>query len=196
MSDHPERLFENNVLTSSALPRIKLKIADDLHYLGRVKFMLYGVADVDLFIFVSASTGKQMDRIFLVQFEGYLDTNAHTYTYPATHTVTLNGHDYIHDTFVNPSAAEFENPESDSAQTMNYILEHGYTLPADFISARLVRLLDNSRKEILFSFVEDLANFGHTAADISHDSRLLRAYSTLENQVLEHALAAFEVIEG
>ena len=59
MTDQPERFIENNVLTSTALPRITLKIADDLHYLGRVKFNLYGVACVDLFIFVSAPTGKR-----------------------------------------------------------------------------------------------------------------------------------------
>src|SRR3954454_22857683 len=111
MTDQPERFIESNVLTSTALPRITLKIADDLHYLGRVKFILYGVADVDLFIFASAPTGKQVDRIFLVQFEGYLDTNEHTYTYPAAHTVTLNGQDYIHDTFAYPSAAAFRRPD-------------------------------------------------------------------------------------
>jgi hypothetical protein len=196
MTAQPERNVESNILTSTAQPVIKLRIADDLRFLGRVKFLLYGVADVDLFVFVSAPTGKQVDRIFLVQFEGYLDTNTHTYTYSAAHTVALNGHEYIHDTFAYPSAAMFRNPESDSAQTMNFILEHGYTLPTDFISARFVRLLDNDRKEILFSFVEDLSNFGHTSAEIAHDSRLLPAFSTVENQVLEHALRAFEVIEG
>ena len=194
MPAEPDRFIENNVLTSTTLPRTKIKVADDLHYLGRVKLVLYGVADVDLFIFVSAPNGKQVDRIFLVQFEGYLDTNEHTYTYPAARTVTLNGQDYIHDIFAYPSAAAFRRPDSDSAQTMNYILEHGYTLPGDFISARFVRLIENNRKELLFSFVDDLANFGHTSGEVAQDFRLLPAYSALEDQVLEHAFRAFEVV--
>ena len=196
MASQPKREVSANLLTSSAQPAIKVRIADGFSLLGSLQFVLYEVADVELFVFVSADAEKRVSSLFLAQFERYLETNAHTYNYPPTHLVTLNGYEYVHDTFAYPSEAAFRNPKSNSARTMSLVVQRGYTLPTDIISARFVRLLDNRRKEILFSYAEDLSHFGHAAAEISHDFRLLPAYSSLEDQLLQHALDVFEVIKG
>jgi hypothetical protein len=196
MTAQPVRTFEENVLTSTALPAIKVKVARDLKYVGRLQFVLYGVAEVDLFVFVTASSEKRVKSYFLVQFEGYLETNTHTYTYPASHTVTLNGNEYVHDSFAYPVSASLTNAESDGARTMNFIVQEGYTLPEEFLSTRLVRLLDNNRKEILFSYGEDLSGYGYRADQVSEEWRLLPTYPALGSEILAHALDAFEVVEG
>jgi hypothetical protein len=190
------RNFEGNMLTSTAMPAIKVKVAHDLAHVGRLQFVLYGVADVDFFVFVGATPEKLVKRFLLVQFEGYLETNTHTYSYPETETVTLNGQEYMHDTFAYPLSAGVTNPESDSAHMMGLIMQGGYTLPEEFISTRFVRLLDNNRKEILFSYGEDLSEYGYRASEISEEWRLLPTYPALESDILAHALDAFEVVES
>jgi hypothetical protein len=195
MNTQPERTVTDNVLVSTT-PVIKIKVADDFIYLGKLDFILYGVATVELFVFVSAQERKA-DRFLIFQFERYLDTNTHTYTYPPTRVFSIGEHEYVHDTFTGPISDEMANPESDSAITLNYILEQGYTLPEEVITSRFVRLLDATRRsEILFSHNESLANLGYNAADISDDYRLKPEHNHISDVQGQRALSTFTVIEG
>jgi len=197
MTASPKRTIRDNIITSPAQPAIKLHIADSFTYVGRLKFIIKQVAEAEVFIFVSADSDKKIDRILIVQFEGWLDDNAYTYNYPVRHTVILGEHEYVHDTFVYPSALDDAEPESDSAQTRNFIAQQGYTLPTEVISCRFIRALDTTRRtEILFSYAEDLSAYGFHVRDISHEYRPTPDYSYLEGEMLERALQAFTIIEG
>ncbi len=195
MQAQPERSVENNLLVSSAMPAIKVKIAGEFNLLGRLDFILYGVAGVELFVFVAASD-HAANRFLIVQFERYLDTNSHTYSYPVTHLVTIGSKQYVHDTFVVPTSDDLSNPESDGARTLKFIREQGYTLSQEVVTSRFVHLLDESRRsELLFSYNENLGNLGYKAADIAEDFRPRPEYSSLADDQLHKALRAFEVIE-
>lgn len=196
MTPHPERTVTNNLLTSPASPGIKIQVAKEFNYVGRLEFILYGVASVELFAFVAASDWEAW-RFLNIQFEHYLDTNTHTYTYPPTNLVPLGAYEYIHDTFIGPTSDDMENPESDSARLLQLLIDQGYTLPEEVITTRFVRLLDDShRSEILFSYNENLPNLGYRAADISDDYRPKPEYSKLANSQRRRAETAFTILEG
>lgn len=195
MSARVKRKVDDNILTSEDQPAIKVKVSDDFVYLGRLEFVLYSVAEVELFVFVNADAQHRVSGMFIAQFEGYLDSNAHVYNYPAAKLVKLHSHEFILDTFVYTIAQDMENPESDSARTLNFVLENGYILPREAISSRFVRLLEGRRRELLFSHMADLGYLGVRATEISKDFQLLPEYAGLAEVQLENALAAFEIIE-
>ena len=66
------RTVENNLLVSSDLPTIKIKVSDRLEYVGRLQFVLYEVAEADIFVFAEADTHHALKRWLVGGFEGYL----------------------------------------------------------------------------------------------------------------------------
>lgn len=196
MNTPTERTVTNNILTSTADPAIKIQVDRKFTYLGRLEFILYGVASVELFAFV-ADSDYEAWRFLNIQFEQYLDTNTHTYNYPPTNLVSLGAHTYVHDTFIGPTSDDLANPESDSAKLLNYIKDSGYTLPEEVITTRFVRLLDSTnRSEILISYNENLTNLGLTAAETSDDYRPKPQYAHLAALQSENARKSFTVLEG
>jgi hypothetical protein len=194
-SARPHREVEDNLLTSSANPGIKGRVGDSFTYLGRLQFELYSVAEVEVFVFVDAGESDRLKRMFIAQFEGYLESNDHVYEYPLTHAVKLGTHEYVHDTFVYSVQKSLERAGSDSSRTLGFISERGYVLPAEAFSSRFVYLLYGRRREMLFSYMEDLAPLRYSLAEISQDNRLKSGYEALADGLLERALAAFEIVQ-
>ncbi|HST03172.1 MAG TPA: hypothetical protein VLQ48_00375 [Chloroflexia bacterium] len=191
------RQVQGHTINSGAQPAIKLRIADDLAYLGSLRFLIKGIAEAEVFLFADADSEKQITRLLVIQFEGFLDNNNYTYEYPIRNTVMLGQHQYVHDTFVYAIAPDLEEADSDSAQTFGFILKQGYTLPIEIVSCRLIRALDSTRRtEILFSYAEDLSLRGLSADNISSDNRPTPPYAYLEEELLRQALSSFTVAAG
>lgn len=197
MSDQPQRMVENNMLTSTDLPHLKVQITDAFEYVGRLQFVLYDCADVDLFVFAASDDEQRARRLIMVQFEQFQESNDKTYNYPSSLRASLGSHDYIRDNFVtNLQVAVEARPDSDSARAINLLRERGYELPDDVISTRFVRMVDDTRrKEVLFSYSEDLGGLGLTAEDLAPEGKAAALRDTLEQGVYERALAALAVIE-
>ena len=99
MQATPPRAVDGNVLVSTALPPIRVRVDPGLAYTGRLQFILYDVDRVDLYLFVRTD-GPRAVQALLAQFEGYLDHVDATYAYPETETVTLGAHTYVADAAV------------------------------------------------------------------------------------------------
>jgi hypothetical protein len=198
MDKLPTRGVENNLLVSDDLPAIKLKVDDSLRYVGRLQFELYGLADADIFVFAEADEDRTLKRWLVVQFEGFLDSNSHTYNYAMIDRVTLGSHEYMTDAFTaNMRQLREEMPaDSDGARVVWLLEEHGYVRPQEAIWVRLVRTLgDDRRKELLFIYTEDLARLGLTAEQVSPDGLVPLAHTALLQGVRDRARNAFTIIE-
>ena len=79
------RRVKGRTLVSDILPPIRIKFDKDFKYVGSQSFTLYNSAQVEQFFFVAAS-GNRIKRVFMVQFEGYLPNNTHTYKYEISNT--------------------------------------------------------------------------------------------------------------
>ena len=88
-----QRSVEGRTLSSRELPPLRIKFGKEFKYVGAQSFVLYGNAQVEQHFFVDADGGR-IRRMFLVQFEGYLPTNTHTYDYQIKDTVNLGGLDF------------------------------------------------------------------------------------------------------
>ena len=70
--NYPERSVENNVLISSALPRLQVEVDSSLAYLGNLKSTIYDAAHIDNYYFVERDDEGFITRLLYLQFEVYL----------------------------------------------------------------------------------------------------------------------------
>ena len=195
MSTEPRRRVEGRTLVSDRMPPIRLRVAESFDGAGRLRFVLYGVARVESFLFV-AHDHHRVERLLLVQFEGYLDHNDHVYDYPITETVTIGGHAYLTDAAV-MSLATPPPPDSDVGRALARLGELGYVLPAAGVSQRFVRVLDETkRNELLILYAEDLGAFGLTVDDVAPGGPGAERWDEIARSVRERALASFTVLDG
>jgi hypothetical protein len=171
----PERTVENNVIISERDPKVRIELPKPVQYAGAGRWVLYDIADCELHAFVEADEQKNVQRLYWVQFEGYLPTKPelhHQYDSPR-HT-TIGGLDFYVDTWTRAND-EKTRAGSDTEHIEALIRAKGYKMPAGMMYVRLVHLLDEQkRKELMIIYGEDLAPTGFTAAEIQASQSAIR----------------------
>lgn len=184
----PDRQVSGAAISSTHDPHVQIHLPEAAKYVGADRFALYGIADCELHAFVEADARKNVQRLYWIQFEGYLPSRpdlAHTYDSPR-HT-TIGGLDFFVDTW--PRAdGEKTNPGSDREHIEALIRGKGYKMPAGMMYVRLVHLLDEKkRKELMIIYGEDLAPTGFTAADLAEGGKSRDHWAALEAGLIERA---------
>jgi hypothetical protein len=179
---------DGNVITSERDPAARILVPKSVRYVGADRWDLYGIADCELHAFVDADRQENIERLYWVQFEGYLPskpTLKHTYDSPRH--ATIGGMDFYVDTWVRPKDAAIE-PGSDREHIEALIRSQGYKMPAGMMYVRLVHLLDEQkRKELMIIYGEDLAPTGHTAADLQKGGKSYDRWPTIEAGLIDRA---------
>jgi hypothetical protein len=184
----PERKVERNAIYSAHEPKVRVQFPDSVQYVGADRWNLYGIADCELHAFVDSDAQKNVQRLYWVQFEGYLPSKpdlAHQYDSPR-HT-TIGGLDFYVDTWVRPKDAQTQKG-SDRQHIEELIRLKGFSMPAGMMYVRLVHLLDKQkRKELMIIYGEDLAPTGFSVADLSQDGKAFDRWPAIEKDLLQHA---------
>ncbi len=183
----PERIVENNVIISERDPKVRIELPNSVHYVGADRWVLYGIADCELHAFVETDNRQNVQRLYWVQFEGYLPSKPdlhHQYDSPR-HT-TIGDLDFYVDTW---TAARDDKLRagSDTEHIFALIRAHGYKMPAGMMYVRLVHLLDEQkRKELMIIYGEDLAPTGFTA-DLKKSGKAYDQWPAIEKNLVERA---------
>jgi hypothetical protein len=184
----PERKVEGNVITSERDPAVRIHLPKSAKYVGADRWVLYDIADCELHAFVVADSRKNVQRLYWVQFEGYVPTKPelkHTYDSPR-HT-NIGGMDFYVDTWVRPKDAEMR-PGSDIEHILALIKAKGYKMPEGMMYVRLVHLLDEQkRKELMIIYAEDLAQSGFFVAELQPEGNSHDRWPVLEKGLIERA---------
>jgi len=184
----PQRKVSGAGVTSNRDPNLRVQLPASAKYVGADRWILYGIADCELHAFVEAGPDKNVQRLYWIQFEGYLPSKpdlAHTYDSPR-HT-KIGGLDFFVDTW--PRAdGEKSQPGSDREHIEALIRSKGYSMPAGMMYVRLVHLLDEKkRRELMIIYGEDLAPTGLTAADLKEGGKSRDRWPELENGLFDRA---------
>ena len=184
----PDRNVSGTAISSAHDPHVQIHLPEAAKYVGADRFVLYGIADCELHAFVEADAQKNVQRLYWIQFEGYLPSKpdlAHTYN-SARHT-TIGGLDFFLDTWPR-AAGEKTNPGSDREHIEALIRSKGYKMPAGMMYVRLVHLLDEKkRKELMIIYGEDLAPTGLTAANLEENGKSRDQWPSLESGLITRA---------
>ena len=152
-----KRTVAGQVLTSTAMPEIRLTFDRKFKYAGTQHFLLYGVADAEQYFFVDAATSGAVRRLYWVQFEAYVPGNTFTYDYKISQHVDIAGFDFLTDARMNNWDGPPARPDSDSARAKTFLESRGYHLSGDVRDQRLVHLIGNDRRNELLIIYEEFA---------------------------------------
>ena len=187
-SSAPERKVERNSIYSAHDPNVRVHFPASVQYVGADRWNLYDIADCELHAFVDSDAQKIVQRLYWVQFEGYLPSKpdlAHQYDSPRH--AAIGGLDFYIDTWVRAKDAETQKG-SDRQHIEDLIRSKGFNMPAGMMYVRLVHLLDErKRKELMIIYGEDLAPTGFSAADLSESGRAFGQWPAIEKDLLEGA---------
>ena len=184
----PERRAENNVIISESDPKVRIELPKSVHYVGADRWDLYDVADCELHAFVEADAQEDVQRLYWVQFEGYLPTKPDLHhQYDSPRHATIGGLDFYVDTWIREKN-ERTTPGSDLEHIEALIRAKGYKMPAGMAIVRLVHLLDEQkRKELMIIYAEDFAPTGFTAADVKKGGKAYDQWPDIEKNLVEIA---------
>jgi hypothetical protein len=213
----PVRGVHGNVVTSTQEPRVYVRIPQTARYVGSDRWVLFGIANCQLFAFVQPDSQRRVQRLYWVQFEGYLPTMPKLqHEYKPTRHATLAGMDFYVDTWLersNPSGAAAQDlraleawirakgyavPEGintgSDEQHLNALLHAGgYVLPSSMMSVRFVHVLDNKRKELMIIYSEDLAPTGLTIDELREGGEARARWPDISRRLVERAETAISV---
>jgi len=185
----PERKVENNnVLISEHDPKVRIELPESVRYVGADRWELYGIADCELHAFVETDAQQNVQRLYWVQFEGYLPRKPNLrHRYDSPRHATIGGLDFYVDTWTSTNKKKAATG-SDAQHIKALIRAHGYKMPAGMMYVRLVHLLDKpKRKELMIIYGEDLAPTGFTAAELKKGGKAYDQWSAIENGLVERA---------
>jgi hypothetical protein len=189
------RQVSKQVLTSTTMPAVRLKVDKNFKYAGSQSFVLYDVANAEQHFFVDADKEGRIKRFYWVQFEGYLLTNTHTYRYKANKVVNLGGLDFIADSHAVNIKANPSPANSDGSRARAFLENKGYRIAGDdLLIQRLVHLVDEAkRNELMIIYIEDLSGHGLTASDLARDGRAVARWEGISKDLLERAQKGLKV---
>jgi hypothetical protein len=184
----PERSVDGNVLVSKHDPAVRIRLPRTAQYLGAIRWPLYDVADCELHAFVEADAEKNVQRLYWVQFEGYLpDKPDLHYTYDSPRHATIGGLDFYVDTWLRVDGAR-TRPGSDREHIEALIRAKGYKMPPGMMYVRLVHLLDEQkRRELMIVYGEDPAPTGLTAAELDQGGHAHDRWPAIEKGLVDRA---------
>ena len=178
---------------------VAVRVPEAAHYAGGDRFVLHGVADCELHVFVETESDGRARRIHWIQFEAYLPGEPERrYDYRGDRRLDLWGAA----AWVRAAPADTRGPAapgSDRERVMAVLERSGVAVPAEVLSVRLVRLLDDpagtgrGRRELMLMYVEDLAPAGLALADFLTAGEPNALWAEVEGPLIERATAAFEV---
>jgi hypothetical protein len=194
-SQQPARSVKGRVLTSTAMPAVRLHFDKGFKYAGSQSFVLYDVANAEQHFFVDADKQGRIHRLYWVQFEGYLPTNTHAYRYQVSKTVQIGGLEFIADAFPRNIKVNPGRPDSDGARARAFLESKGYRMASDdLLMQRLVYLVDEAkRNELMIIYIEDLSAMNLTAADFAENGRAATRWNEISTGLLERALKGLKI---
>jgi hypothetical protein len=184
----PERKVAGNVVTSEHDPAVRIELPKAVQYVGADRWVLYDIADCELHAFVEADAQKKVQRLYWVQFEGYLASRPDLHhTYDSPKHATIGGLDFYVDTWVRAKDAPSESG-SDREHIEALVRAKGYRMPDAMMYVRLVHLLDKEkRKELMIIYGEDLSPTKFTAAELSEGGKAHDRWPGIADAMLERA---------
>jgi hypothetical protein len=186
--NRPERKVEGNLITSEHDPKVRIELPQSVRYVGADRWVLYSIADWELHVFVEANAQKDVQRLYWIQFEGYVPTRPELrHNYPMTKTDKLGG--MLFDVRARFGlSSETPKPGSDLEHVRSLLRVNGYNLPEAMMNVHFVHLLDDQkRKELMTIYAEDLKPTGFTVNDSIPGGKDSGQWPSIETSLIQRA---------
>lgn len=184
----PERKVDGTTIISDRDPSLRIELPRSAVYVGGDRWVLYGNANCELHAFVQADAQENVQRLYWVQFEGYLPSKPGLHhTYDSPRHAQIGGLDFYVDTWPRARNTKID-PGSDREHIEALIQAKGFRMPASMMYVRFVHLLDQQkRKELMIIYGEDLAPTAFSADELEEGGTARSAWPGIEKGLIERA---------
>ena len=205
------RYVNGNILVSKELPEIEIEVADEFHYVGTFDFEIIAnsteypeeirskpVAAGDRYVFVSANSGQIVNKLFIVQLEGFLPDNDFTFNYNFDNAEFIGKNKYRGNTwFYDSKKLAEENPNNEGALTRAFLQERGYQLEDEFMMSRFVGLASEDRKhEIIIFYLEMLNKTTGYSLEEYEEGISRQEADSIRSALVDRSKRSFRIIKG
>ena len=175
-------------------PKVRIRLPNSVQYVGADRWVLYGVADCEVHVFVDADSQLNVRHLYWVQFEGYMPSRPElNYHYDSPRHASLGGMDFYVDTWIRSSDAK-TRPGSDREHIQALIRAKGYKMPDGMQDVRLVHLLDEQkRQELMIIYGENLSAL--TVALLQEGGKEHDRWPATQKDLIERALKRIAITE-
>jgi hypothetical protein len=191
----PIRTVSGQIVTSPHDPSARIEVIPPAVYAGALRFVLFGVADCEIHLFVDADESKRVRRIYWIQFEQYLPEHP-TLRYaphPAFAPVTMSGLGFFQRARFG-GAADVPAAGSEAERVFGFLRANGYTLPLETVNVTYKHFLDPSmRKELLLIVLDDMSSTGATFAQLVQNGAVQPAWGPIAERLLVNAAKVFSI---
>jgi hypothetical protein len=158
---------ESNTFISSDNPDIRVSVERKFKYIGSLPFAIEKAATGNRYIFVQANPEKHIQRMFIIQQEGFVPSSDEIYRYKITTPAKLGTSEYQHSVILFDNDADIrEEPGKEAELTKQFLAGQGYVLEPELVMSRFARPADAERKhEIIFFCFENLSSYRHKLKD-------------------------------
>ncbi len=207
----PTRYVDHNLLISEALPVINIKVAEEFTYLGRFDIEIIASSDEykkdllgkpiaagERFVFAVADAEKNIEKMFIVQFEGWLPGTEGIYNYRFNDDHIMAGRPFRHNTwFYDARASARLNPKGEGARTDAFLQQQGYHLADELMMSRFLALASEDRKnEIIIYYFEMLGDTtGMTLKEWEQQSGTAKT-QMIRSAFIERSEQSFHILES
>ena len=205
------RAVNGNTLVSNELPEIEIEVSEEFSFIGKFDFEIIAeskeypeeirnkpVAAGERYVFVSADSNKAVNKLFIVQFEGFLANNDFVYNYNFDEADYLGQIKYRHNTwFYDSKKLAEENPNNEGAKTRAFLNEKGYQLEDQFMMSRFVGLASEDRKhEIIIYYLEMLQKSTGYSLEEYERSISKEEADAIRTSLIERSRNSFKITKG
>ena len=184
----PERVVKGSTITSHRNPAMRIELPTQAQYVGADRWVLYGVADCEIHVFVEADAKKRVQRMYWIQFEQFIPSRPemqHNYK-PEELTKFAGMEMYVRARF--GKSDEVAKAGSDLERVQALIRAKGYSLPPAMMNVRLVKLLDPQRRqELMIIYAETLEPTGVTFDDLMPGGKAVDKWPGIQKALIERA---------
>ncbi len=174
-----KRKVENNILTSEAKPKLKVKVDGEFQFLGKLDFVLFGSAKVERFLF-GVIEDKKIQKMITFQFEEYLPHTNYTYRRRYTDSLSFGGLIFgnhgqqIGLTHIGNFIKRWQDRGLEHEVTYQYLKEEGYAYEDLILGHSMVYYGPTMRHECIIVYYDNLSNYELKASDLGFDSNIIR----------------------
>jgi hypothetical protein len=193
-SQREPRYVRDNVLVSTLLPPIEVRVSKDFRYVGSFPFEIGSIAAGERYVFADVDGGL-VRRMVIAQFESFLPSSDEIYRYDFTRAREWNGYRVRENEFAyNEPRYSREHPGNEGALTAAFLRRQGLQVPAEWMVSRFVMLGDETRKhELILFYLEDLRLAGASVDEMYDGDEPTAKWNALRVSLRDRALAAIEI---
>lgn len=161
------RTVDGNVVISRHAPSLAIRVDDSIHYAGRHPIRIRDAAAGERLVFVDHAQGK-VNRMLILQFEGFLPGVEHSYQYDLSRSPIVAGYPFRSNPYAfNLDQSRANAPGAEPAATARFLERKGITPPKVWIMWRSLTVEPPERRdELIIFYVEDAGDHGVELSDI------------------------------